>query len=64
MSVEKRPEKGTPEYDLWRKEKAKKRAQDLLSNESEFDQEGVLSGGKDSLRDKNINSDPKLKIER
>lgn len=62
MTEEKRPSKGTPEYELWRKERAKKRANELLSGSDELDQSGVLSGGKNSMRDENLDGKPSLKI--
>ncbi|GAB2886928.1 hypothetical protein ACCI51_00970 [Microbulbifer echini] len=61
MTNEKRPLKGTPEYEKWRKERAKKRAEELLSGSEDVDQTGLLSGGKDAMRDDNPDGKPDLK---
>lgn len=62
MTEDKRPPKGTPEYEIWRKKRAKKRAEELLENSDKFDQSGVLSGGKDSMRDDNPDGKAKLSV--
>jgi hypothetical protein len=62
MTEEKRPPKGTPEYEAWRKIRAQKRAKELLSSEAEFDQNGLLSGSKEAMRDTNVDSEPDLKV--
>lgn len=51
MSNSKRPPVGSPEYESWRKEKAKKRAEQLLDTDSEFEQKGVLNGSQKTLRE-------------
>jgi hypothetical protein len=51
MSNSKKPPVGTPEYESWRNEKAKKRAEKLLDTDSEFEQKGVLNGSKKTLRE-------------
>jgi hypothetical protein len=51
MSNSKKPPVGTPEYESWRKEKAKKRAEQLLDTDSEFEQNGVLNGSQEALRE-------------
>ncbi|MFA0811018.1 hypothetical protein [Microbulbifer epialgicus] len=49
MTDEKRPQKGTPEYEKWRKERAKKHAEELLSGSEDVHQTGLLSGVKDAM---------------
>ncbi|WP_444899871.1 hypothetical protein ACJJIX_04110 [Microbulbifer sp. VAAC004] len=61
MTNEKRPLKGTPENEKWRKERAKKRTEELLSGSEYVDQTGLLSGGKDAMRDDNPGGKPDLK---
>ncbi|WKD50524.1 hypothetical protein [Microbulbifer spongiae] len=62
MTDEKRPPKGTPEYEQWRKKRAKERAKELLSGAEEVDQTGLLSGGKETMRDDDSDGKPSLKV--
>ncbi|WP_444937242.1 hypothetical protein ACJJIW_09995 [Microbulbifer sp. JMSA004] len=62
MAGETHPLKGTPEYEQWGKEWLKKRTQELLSADCDFDQVGLLSGGKRAMRDENPDGKPDLKV--
>ncbi|WP_444910465.1 hypothetical protein [Microbulbifer sp. TRSA005] len=61
MAGETHPPKGTREYEKWRKEWSKKRTEELLSADCDFDQVGLLSGGKRAMRDENPDEKPNLK---
>jgi len=61
--TERPPNQGTPEYERWRRERAKRRAEELLSDDVSLDDQcGVLSGGKECMDDDSAESRAELEL--